>query len=60
MDRDRSYIINQALDNYLELQRWQIEHIQKALAEADRGEFIPHDDVMKNVRKKIKQLANKK
>jgi predicted transcriptional regulator len=47
LDRDRSYVINQALDAYLELQRWQVEHIREAKAEADAGgPFIPHEEVM--------------
>ena len=28
LERDRSYILNQAVDNYLDLHRWQVEHIK--------------------------------
>ena len=34
LDRDRSAVINDAIEAYLELHQWQVEHIQRALAEA--------------------------
>jgi predicted transcriptional regulator len=43
--RDRSFLINEALDNYLDVQRWQIEHIRKGMAEADSGEFVSPEDM---------------
>ncbi len=46
LDRDRSYVINEALDAYLELHRWQAEHIAAAKAEAAAGgPFVAHADV---------------
>lgn len=35
LDRDRTWVINEAIDHYLDLHRWQIEHISKAVARAD-------------------------
>jgi len=35
--RDRSHIINQAVDNYIEVKRWHLEQIQKAVADADES-----------------------
>lgn len=43
--RDRSFLINEALDNYLEVQAWQIDHISRGLSEADRDEFVSSDDM---------------
>lgn len=40
-DRDRSYLIKQAIDGYLQTKQWQIEETRKAIAEADAGEFVP-------------------
>ncbi len=34
-DRDRSYILNEALDLYLEHWAWETRHIQKALERAE-------------------------
>jgi predicted transcriptional regulator len=45
MDRDRSYLINQAIEDYLEVRRWQIEQIRQAIAEADAGNFASEEEV---------------
>jgi predicted transcriptional regulator len=45
MDRSRNWVINRALDRYIAEQAWQIEEIQKAIAEADRGEFATDEEV---------------
>jgi len=44
-DRDRSYIINQALDTYLEMMEWQLAHIKEGLRQAEAGEFAADDEV---------------
>ena len=44
-DRDRSYIINQALDVYLEVMEWQLAHIEEGLRQAEAGEFASDDEV---------------
>jgi predicted transcriptional regulator len=45
MHRDRSYLINQAVEDYIEVRRWHIEEIKKAVAEADAGRFAPTEEV---------------
>ena len=44
-DRDRSYLIKDAVSRYINLHRWQIEEIKKGIAEADRGEFATDEQV---------------
>ncbi len=44
-DRDRSYLIKQAVSEYIALQRWQVEEIERALSEADEGLFASENDV---------------
>jgi RHH-type rel operon transcriptional repressor/antitoxin RelB len=44
-DRDRSYLIKQAVQNFIALHRWQIEEIKKAIAEADAGDFASAEEV---------------
>jgi len=46
MDRDRSYVLNEAIDVYLEMQQWQLQEIQKGMAEADAGDFASEEEVM--------------
>lgn len=45
MDRDRSYVINEAITVYLEMHKWQIEEIEKGIAEAEAGDFATEDEV---------------
>lgn len=45
MDRDRSFLLNEAVENYLDLKQWQIAQIEAALAEADAGKFATDDEV---------------
>ncbi len=51
LDRDRSYVLNEAIDNYLELHRWQVEHIRQGLREAAAGRFVPEAKVREFFRK---------
>ena len=44
MDRDRSYILNQALQTYLEIYSWQVEHIEEGQTQARNGEFVPEQE----------------
>lgn len=54
LDRDRSAVINEAIDAYLDLHQWQVERIQRALAEAESGvEGVPHDEVFDRLRARI-------
>lgn len=46
-DRDRSYLIKQAVASFVRLHRWQIEEIRKAVKEADAGLFASDKEVAK-------------
>jgi predicted transcriptional regulator len=49
LDRDRSYVVNQALASYVETHRWQVRHIQQGLREANAGKFASEADVKKTI-----------
>jgi predicted transcriptional regulator len=54
LDWDRSAVINEAIDAYLELHHWQVEHIKRALTEAESDvEGLPHDEVFDRLRTRI-------
>ena len=55
LDRDRSYLLNEAVRSYLEVQQWQIEQIDKALEQADAGKLIDHSDVRKMAAKWLRR-----
>ena len=45
LDRDRSYLIKNAVSRFIDVHRWQIEEIKQGIAEADRGEFVSEADM---------------
>lgn len=45
-DRDRTHLLNEAVNVYLEIQEWQIEQIRKGIREADAGQTVPHEEVV--------------
>ncbi len=51
MDRDRTYLLGEAIEAYLETQQWHLEQIQAGIAEADSGQVIEH--------RKVKAMASK-
>ena len=51
LDRDRSYVVNAALDHYIEMNRWQTAHIQQGLREAEAGKFASQEQVRKTVQR---------
>ena len=42
MDRDRTYLLSEAVQAYLDLQQWHIEQIEAGIAEADAGQVVDH------------------
>jgi len=49
LDRDRTYLLNEAVAAYLEVQRWHIEQIERGIQQADAGKLVEHDKVKKMV-----------
>ncbi len=45
--RSRSYVAAEAIREYVAANEWQIEEIQKAATEADRGEFASAAEVQR-------------
>ena len=45
LDRSRNYIVNQAIQAFLETHAWQIAQIETGLAEAQRGVFVSDEEM---------------
>ena len=45
LERDRSYVVNEALKAYIDLHQWQIDHIRQGLREANGGDFSSDAEV---------------
>ncbi|CCO24776.1 CopG family ribbon-helix-helix protein [Maridesulfovibrio hydrothermalis] len=43
--RSRSYLVNQAMEEFVERETWQITEIQKALKEADAEDFATESEL---------------
>lgn len=47
MDRDRTHLLNEAVERYLELNEYHVKLIQMGLRAAEAGEFVPHAEMKK-------------
>jgi predicted transcriptional regulator len=47
LDRDRTYLLNDAISAYLELQQWQLEQIKEGQRQTDAGRLVDHEKVKK-------------
>lgn len=45
LDRDRTYVVTQAIDAFLDVHKWQIAYIEEAMREADTGQFASTAEV---------------
>ncbi len=43
--RDRDAVLTEAIDAYLDVQRWQVSHIAEGLRQADAGEFASDEEI---------------
>ncbi len=45
MERDRTYLLNEAVERYLELNEYHIKLIEKGLRAAEAGDFVPRAEM---------------
>lgn len=54
LDRSRNWLINQAVEQYLELYDWQTEQIRHRLHKAEHGgNFLSHNEAMRRIEAKL-------
>ena len=51
LDRDRTYLLNQAVEAFLDVQQWQVEHIRAGIRQADAGNLLDHAEVKRRAGK---------
>lgn len=54
LDRSRSYMAAQAIEDFVARQEWQLAEIEAGLAEAERGEFANDQELAAVIGKYIK------
>lgn len=58
LDRSRSWVVNDAVQAYIEHQVWMDMETQVAVSAVDSGEaLIPHDEVMQRMEQRLANLA---
>lgn len=46
MRRPKSYLVEAAIEQYLELNEWQLKEIEQGLKEIEAGQVTPHTEVL--------------
>lgn len=54
VDRSRSYVAAQAIEDYVAREEWQLAEIEAGLSEADRGEFASEKELADVIAKYVK------
>lgn len=49
--RSRSFLAAEAIREYVALNAWQVEEVERAIEEADRGEFATDEQVRRTMKK---------
>ncbi len=49
-DRTRSYLINEAISNYIELHAYQDALVEKGLDQMRKGRVLSHDEVVRRMK----------
>jgi predicted transcriptional regulator len=55
MDRSRAWLLEQAIDRYIEQQDWLAREVERGVEQADRGGLMPHNQVMSEIREKLRK-----
>lgn len=50
-DRPRSYLINEAISNYIELHAYQDALVRKGLEEMRKGRVVSHEEVVRRLKR---------
>jgi len=51
MNRSRSFVAAQAIQEYVSVNEWQINEIKKGIAEADAGDFVSEKEMQRTIRR---------
>jgi RHH-type transcriptional regulator, rel operon repressor / antitoxin RelB len=57
--RDRSFVLNEAVDQYLSLNEYHVALIKEGIRQADAGELVPHEEVGRRLAALMKPTARK-
>ena len=52
LDRNRNWVINEAIENYLDLYSWQLEHIEEGIRDTRAGRTHTPEEVRDHFKKR--------
>ncbi len=52
MSRSRAWVINQAVERYLDYEEWFVGEVKHALKQVEAGEVLEHSEVVKRLERK--------
>jgi len=53
LDRDRSYLLNEAMDQYLSVHEYHLQQIKEGLAQARAGKLLDYEQVKAGWKKRL-------
>ena len=56
--RSQTFLAEEAIEQYCDLQSWQVKAINKGLKAADDGRFVPHEKIKKKWEQKLENLMD--
>ena len=56
IDRSRSWVMNQAIEQYLDHEEWFAQAVAEGVEAADRGDLVSHDRAVTAARNRIAKL----
>ncbi len=56
--RNKSYLVTHAIEDYLEVNEWQLKEIKAAIKEADAGSLIDHDTISKKWESRLENTVD--
>ena len=56
IDRSRSWVMNQAIEQYLDHEEWFAEAVAEGIEAADRGDLVSHDEAVTAARGRIAKV----
>ena len=59
LDRKRNWVVNEAIQHYLELHAWQLQKIQRGLEDVKAGRTTSHEQVFARIEGRQKARAVK-
>lgn len=54
-ERDRSYVLNEAIENYLDLQAYHTRLVENGIRQIEAGDVVEHAEVEKMIEKLLRK-----